>query len=71
MLMWEVRAADGRLEELIAFVLAAVDSGAQVYRSADPEPRVVVLDPSGRGVDDVPPELIARAPHAWPFERVR
>ena len=71
MLMWEVRAAAGRLEELVAFVLAAADPGAQVFRSAGPEPRVVVLDPSGRGVDDVPSELVARAPHAWPFERVR
>jgi hypothetical protein len=67
MIMWEVRAADGRADELVAFVLAAADPSAQVYRSAGPEPRVVVIDPTGRGIADVPSELVARPPHAWPF----
>jgi hypothetical protein len=70
MIMWEVRAVAGRVEELVAFVLAAADPSAQVYRSAGPEPRVVVIDPSGRGIAEVPPDLIARPPHAWPFEPV-
>jgi hypothetical protein len=68
--MWEVRAADGRLEDLIAFVDGHADPGALVFSSAVPDPRVVVIDPSGQGVRDVPDELVARAPHAWPFEQV-
>lgn len=68
--MWEVRAADGRLDDLVAYVTAHADPAAQVFRSNGAEPRVVVIDPTGRGVPDVPPELIARPPHAWPFEPV-
>lgn len=66
--MWEVRAAEGRVEELIAFVRANADPRAQLYRSAAGPPRVVVIDPSGHGIPDVPPELVARPPHAWAFE---
>jgi hypothetical protein len=69
-LMWEVVGAPGRVDELVAFVLAAADPRAQVYRSAGPEPRVVVIDPTGTGIADVPAELIARPPHSWPFEPV-
>jgi hypothetical protein len=69
--MWEVRAAEGRLDELVAYVLARADPAAQVYRSPDPEPRIVVVDPSGRGIDEVPPELVARQPHQWHFEQLR
>lgn len=68
-LMWEVRAAPGRLDDLVAFVCAAADPSAQVFR-ADGPPRVVVIDPTGRGVEGVPADLTARAPHAWPFEPV-
>lgn len=70
-LMWEVRAAEGRLDDLVAHVRAQVDETAQVYRSADGEPRVVVIDPTGRGPGDVPAELIARPGHAWAFLPVR
>jgi hypothetical protein len=66
--MWEVRAADGRLDELVAHVLAHADPAAEVYRSADG--RVVVIDPSGRGVTDVPAGLVARPPHVWGFQQV-
>jgi hypothetical protein len=69
--MWEVRAADGRLAELVAYVDQHTDPDALIFRSADPDPRVVVIDPTGRGVADVPAELVARAPHAWPFEQVQ
>ena len=69
-LMWEVRAAEGRLDDLVAFVAAAADPSAQVFRSDAPDPRVVVLDPSGHGLSDVPAELVARPPHAWTFEAV-
>ena len=67
-LMWEVRAADGQFDELVEYVRAHTDG--QVYRSAGGEPRVVVIDPSGRGPGPVPGELVARPPHEWGFEPV-
>jgi hypothetical protein len=70
MLMWEVRAAPGRLDELVAYVDAHADPSAQLYRADGPDPRVVLIDPAGRGVPDVPAELVARPPHAWSFEPV-
>ena len=69
-LMWEVRAADGRLAELVAYVNVHADPAAQVFRSDGTDPRVVVIDPTGRGVPDVPAELIARPAHAWQFDAV-
>jgi hypothetical protein len=68
--MWEVRAARGRLDELVAFVAAAADPSAQVFRSGDPDDRVVVIDPTGAGVEGVPVELISRPPHVWTFDPV-
>lgn len=70
-LMWEVRAAAGRLDDLVAYVDGHADPGASIFRSAEPDPRVVVIDPSGQGISDVPDELVARPPHAWPFEAVQ
>ncbi len=69
-LMWEARAAAGRLAELVAYAIAHADPRAQVYRSGDPDARVVVIDPSGRGIPDVPDELLARPAHAWHFSAV-
>jgi hypothetical protein len=69
-LMWEVRAAEGREDELLAYVLDLAAPTAQVYRSSDAPPRVVVIDPSGRGIPDVAPELVARSPSSWRFEAV-
>ena len=69
-LMWEVRAAAGRIDELVEYVCAHADPQAQVYRADDADPRVVVIDPSGRGVGDVPGELVARPGHQWSFEQV-
>ncbi|MGH8860446.1 MAG: hypothetical protein ACRDVG_04290 [Jatrophihabitantaceae bacterium] len=66
-LMWEVRAADGQADELVARVESAADPSALVYRSSD---RVVVIDPTGRGVHGIPDELLARPPHVWTFEPV-
>lgn len=66
--MWEVKAADGRADELVAHVLANADPASDVYRSRDG--RVVVIDPTGRGPGEVPSELVVRPPHVWPFERV-
>jgi hypothetical protein len=68
--MWEVRAAQGRLDELVAFVDAHADPAAQVYRADGADPRVVVIDPTERGVPDVPPELMARPAHQWRFAAV-
>jgi hypothetical protein len=68
--MWEARAADGRIDELVAWVLGSAAPEAQVYRSAAGEPRVVVIDPSGRGVGDAPAGLLARPAHRWDFEPV-
>ena len=66
-LMWEVRAAPGRLDELLDHVLTHAGPAAQVYRS---ESRVVVIDPAGQGLPDPPAELLARPPHRWTFEQV-
>jgi hypothetical protein len=71
--MWEVRAADGQLDQLLAWVLPRLADSAQVYRSAAGEPRLVVLDPTG-GVTErlagIPADLVARPAHAWQFEAV-
>ena len=66
--MWEVKAAPGRLDDLLELVLEHADPAAEVYRSNDG--RVVVIDPTGRGLADVPGELVARPPHVWPVEPV-
>ena len=71
--MWEVRAAEGRLTELLEWVLAHAGPAAQIYRSAAGDPRVVVIDPTGqaaRTLAGLPGELSARPPHAWDFEAV-
>jgi hypothetical protein len=69
-LMWEARAAAGRLDELLHHVLGQADPAAEVYRSSAGEPRIVVIDPTGRGIPDLPAGLAARAPHSWSFEPV-
>lgn len=66
--MWEAKAAPGREGELLAHALGHADARAEVYRS--PDGRVVVIDPSGVGLADVPAGLLARPPHSWRFERV-
>jgi hypothetical protein len=80
--MWEARAADGRGDELVAFVAATAHPDALIYRtpvvtagagaSSAPggEVRVVVIDASGQGIADVPADLIARPAQAWPFQPV-
>lgn len=70
-LMWEARAADGHLDLLVAFVAAHAHPSAQVYKADGPEPRVVVIDPTGAGVPGVPPGLTARPPHEWAFDEVQ
>lgn len=68
-LMWEAKAAPGRGAELLAWALENADPAAEVYRGGDE--RVVVIDGTGRGMPDAPPELLARTPHVWRFEHVR
>ena len=66
--MWEVVAAPGRLDDLVAWPLGAAPSTAAVYRSADT--RVVVIDPAGLAPGDPPPDLVTRPPHTWEFHPV-
>ncbi len=72
--MWEIRAADGRLDELLDWALGRLDPTARVYRSNAGEPRMVVIDRTGqaaRQLADPPTELIARPGHSWEFSPVR
>lgn len=70
--MWEAKAAPGRADELLAYALAHAHPDADVYRSTDG--RVVVIDPTDRGLPDVAADLMAdlmaRPPHTWRFEPV-
>ncbi|HLK42196.1 MAG TPA: hypothetical protein VKV34_02555 [Thermoleophilia bacterium] len=77
-LMWEAKGdADGIIAWLRDEALAELptDTSAELFRSAD---RVVVLlkhlaaEPSGASfrLPDPPADLVARPPHAWPFETV-
>lgn len=67
--MWEAAPAQGRAGELLAWVLAAADPAAAVYRGDDG--RVVVVDPTGSGLPDPPGQLVAAPPQAWDFTPVR
>lgn len=69
-LMWEVRAAPGCLDALVAVIRSAASPEASIYSSGDPDERVVVIDPTGQGPGEVPAELIARPPHQWIFDVV-
>jgi hypothetical protein len=66
--MWEARAAAGRADELLAWVLMHAPADADVYRS--PDARVVVIDAQGRALPDPPDELVCRPPHGWHFTPV-
>lgn len=71
-LMWEAKGdADGLIAWWRAEVAPNLPDGAgfELFRSAD---RVVALvrPASGLRLPEPPAELIARAPHAWPFETV-
>jgi hypothetical protein len=71
--MWEVRAADGRLDELVAWVSGRIAPSASLFASADGEPRVVVIDPTAEVVQalaQVPRDLVARPAHSWNFRPV-
>ena len=66
--MWEAKAAPGRADDLLAWVLVHAAPDAEVYTS--PDARVVVIDRSNTPLPDPPADLIARPPHAWPFTPV-
>ncbi|MGX7681009.1 hypothetical protein ACSMXN_19145 [Jatrophihabitans sp. DSM 45814] len=71
--MWEAVAVQGRLDELLGWVQERIAPAADLYRSADHEPRLVVIDPTGGAAEalaEVPDELVERPPHAWDFERI-
>ena len=71
--MWEVPAADGQLEDLLAWVRSRVDRTAQVYRSSSGPARVVVIDPTGSAattLNQAPAHLVTRPPHVWDFDAV-
>jgi hypothetical protein len=67
-IMWEAKAADGRGSELLAWALDHAPAPARLYRSSDG--RVVVIDETDTGLPDAPPDLLARTPHVWRFDRV-
>jgi hypothetical protein len=67
-LMWEAKAADGRADELLAWVMQHAAAAAQIYRS--PDERVVVIDPTDTDLPEPPPDLLARPAHAWRFTPV-
>jgi hypothetical protein len=74
-LMWEVRAAPGRMAELLAWVgalPAPADGGsADVYTATDDRLVVILHTPGHRPppLPDPPAHLLARPPHQWPFTR--
>jgi hypothetical protein len=67
-LMWEAVAAPGRRDDLAAWALGAF-AEAEVYVSVDD--RVVAIAPVADPLPEPPGDLVARAPHAWSFERFR
>jgi hypothetical protein len=67
--MWEVRAAEGRLDDLITYAQQHADLSAEIYAANEPD-RLVLIDPSGQGLPDVPTELVARPPHEWSFTKL-
>jgi hypothetical protein len=66
-LMWEAVAAPGRRDDLARWAVAAFP-GAEVYVSADDRVVTIAEDPA-TPLPEAPGDLVARAPHAWPFER--
>jgi quinol monooxygenase YgiN len=80
--MWEARAADGRLDDLVNAVVAyraglarrAGYAGGDIYRADAPDPRVVLITrwTDQAALDEAPgppadEALHARPPHAWDF----
>ncbi len=66
--MWEAKAAAGRTDALLQWLLDQAPVGAQVYRSSD---RVVLIAEAPAALDEPPPDLVDRSPHSWEFDRLR
>jgi len=80
-LMWEVRAAAGRLAELVEWIDGHIVSalrdrpgcrGVEVYQASADERAVVIAHFDGEPVDlpEPPDELVRRPVHQWPFQLV-
>ncbi|MHA6765100.1 hypothetical protein [Streptacidiphilus sp. PAMC 29251] len=75
-LMWEVRAAPGRLAELFAWAerLPAPSGGSAELYTAEDDRVVLILHTPGRtppALPDPPSYLLSRPPHQWPFTHRR
>lgn len=75
-LMWEVRAAPGRLAELLAWVgdlPAPAGGSAEVYTAGDDRVVVILRTPGTPPplLPEPPAALLARPVHAWPFAHHR
>lgn len=79
-LMWEVRAAPGRRDELVAWVDDTVlpeilalpgPLTADVYTGEDHVVVVIVQSTVQPTLPAPPPALIARPPEQWPFNHVK
>ena len=78
--MWEVRAAEGAMDALVAWVQSEVLAGAlaatpgfsaEVYVAADD--RLVVIATADEGpprLPDAPAALVRRPAHQWRFRRL-
>ena len=66
--MWEAKAAPGRTDALVAWLLERAPERSQVYRSDD---RVVLITEAELPFAEAPGELIERPSHAWEFDRLR
>ncbi|MCL2780757.1 MAG: hypothetical protein FWD74_04600 [Actinomycetia bacterium] len=68
-LMWEARAAAGRADELLAYMVEHAAPSAAVYGNTVHV--VVVIDETGAPVPEPPEELLARPAYTWTFHRAR
>ena len=77
--MWEVRAAEGRMDELVAWVRAEVLGGpaasvagctTELYAAADDRVVMIATAASPPQLPDAPAELVRRPAHQWRFRRL-
>jgi hypothetical protein len=66
--MWEAKAAPGKTDALVEWLLERAPEQGHVYRSED---RVVLITEAPLQLDGAPAELIDRPSQAWEFERLR
>jgi hypothetical protein len=68
-LMWEVRAAPGRRDELLAWVDDTIRRDADIYLGG--QDRIVVIARGVEKLPEPPEQLLARPVHQWPFQHHR